>query len=188
MHSSRHDPTIPEFGDKTPQAKYKTMASWFIGPRGENYGLMMEKSAKIVARVCSGRESYFPGDPRFIDSGNMIGSDDFEDGVAATDKALKFILKGLSEHAVPFFSPRYAGHMSFDVSLPALLGYHAAMVYNQNNVTPEASPFSSFVERELGKDLCRMLGYPVKSKRTPLQEDKLRVNKPGLNLGWGERQ
>ncbi|KAL0066449.1 hypothetical protein AAF712_006491 [Marasmius tenuissimus] len=163
--------------DKTPRERYRTMASWFMGPRGENYGLMMEKVAKITARVCSGRENYFPEDPRFIDTRYMIGSDEYEDGVNDIDGALKECLKGLDKHAVPFFSPRYAGHMSFDVSLPAILGYFAAMVYNQNNVTPEASPYTSSVEYEVGNELCEMLRYNTPTSTT-------RGDTSGI-IGWG---
>ncbi|KAK1235938.1 hypothetical protein PQX77_000825 [Marasmius sp. AFHP31] len=165
-----------DFDYKTSLEKYRTMASWFLGPRGENYGLMMEKSAKIIANICASRDRYFSDDPRFIDSKYMIGSQDFDDGVDAIDAALKDVLRGLGEHSVPFFSPRYAGHMSFDVSLPAILGYFAAIVYNQNNVTPEASPFSSYVEWKVGKRLCEMLGFNIQSD--PLPEGETTV-------GWG---
>ncbi|KAK1215772.1 hypothetical protein PQX77_021610 [Marasmius sp. AFHP31] len=107
----------------------------------------------------------------------MIGSDEYEDGVNDTDAALKWILKGLDKHAVPFFSPRYAGHMSFDVSLPALLGYFAAMVYNQNNVTPEASPFTSSVEYKVGNELCDMLRYNTPTHTMP--------GDTSGTIGWG---
>ncbi|KAF9265153.1 PLP-dependent transferase [Marasmius fiardii PR-910] len=140
------------------QSKYNTMGSWFFGPRGENYELMEQKFEQIVEGVRAGRLQYFPSDPDFITS-DMINSADYSNGVQAIDDALKFITQGLADHSVPFFSPRYAGHMSFDVSLPAVLGYLAAMQYNQNNVTPEASPFSSFIEYTVGQELCQMLGY-----------------------------
>lgn len=35
----------------------------------------------------------------------------------------------------------------------------AAMMYNPNNVATEASPYTTGVERQVGVDLCRMLGY-----------------------------
>ncbi|KAF4501132.1 L-tyrosine decarboxylase [Fusarium agapanthi] len=35
----------------------------------------------------------------------------------------------------------------------------AAMMYNPNNVATEASPYTTSVERDVGVDLCRMLGY-----------------------------
>lgn len=35
----------------------------------------------------------------------------------------------------------------------------ATMMYNPNNVATEASPLTTEKEREVGKDLCYMLGY-----------------------------
>jgi hypothetical protein len=35
----------------------------------------------------------------------------------------------------------------------------AAMMYNPNNVATEASPYTTGLERQVGEDLCRMLGY-----------------------------
>ncbi|KIK58986.1 hypothetical protein GYMLUDRAFT_170418 [Collybiopsis luxurians FD-317 M1] len=68
--------------------------------------------------------------------------------------------------------------MSFDVSLPAILGYFAAMQFNQNNVTPEASPLTSMIEYKVGQDLCKMLGFQVASGDN--QGDN-----QGKIVGWG---
>ena len=51
--------------------------------------------------------------------------------------------------------------MLWDVTLPAVLGYLAAILYNQNNVAAEASPVTTLLEMEVGRDLCAMLGYTV---------------------------
>ena len=56
---------------------------------------------------------------------------------------------------------RYQAHMLWDVTLPAVLGYLAAILYNQNNVAAEASPVATEFEMEVGRDLCAMLGYTV---------------------------
>ena len=65
----------------------------------------------------------------------------------------------MSQYSLPYFSPRYMGHMCFDNSLPATLGYLAAMIHNPNNVAVEASPLTSYVEHCVGQQLCKMLGY-----------------------------
>ncbi|CCO32116.1 L-2,4-diaminobutyrate decarboxylase Short=DABA decarboxylase [Rhizoctonia solani AG-1 IB] len=51
--------------------------------------------------------------------------------------------------------------MTYDTSMPALLGYLATTLYNPNNVATEASPLTSVMEREVGLQLCEMLGYDV---------------------------
>src|SRR5690606_28633419 len=60
---------------------------------------------------------------------------------------------------IPFFSPRYLAHMTADVSLPALLGYYAGLLYNANNVSGEASPVTLKYELEVGKQFSRLFGY-----------------------------
>lgn len=35
----------------------------------------------------------------------------------------------------------------------------SAMIYNPNNVATEASPYTTEVERQVGQELCEMLGY-----------------------------
>jgi len=85
------------------------------------------------------------------------------------NNVLEDISKGLAKHSTPFYSPRYAAHMSFDVALPAVVGSLAALQYNQNNLTPESSPFTSMIEHKVGLELCAMLGYNV---NRPLSADQ----------------
>ena len=56
---------------------------------------------------------------------------------------------------------RYQGHMNWDTTLPALLGYFATMLYNPNNVAFEGSTATTLLEMWVGDDLCRMLGYAI---------------------------
>ena len=68
------------------------------------------------------------------------------------------MLAGLKRH-FPFYSPRYIGHMLSDQTIPAVLGYFAGMLYNPNNVTPEAAPVTVEWELEVARDILHMLGY-----------------------------
>jgi hypothetical protein len=49
-----------------------------------------------------------------------------------------------------FFSMRTIGHMLWDTTMPGLLGYFAALLYNQNNVAAEASPVTTILEMYVG--------------------------------------
>ena len=62
---------------------------------------------------------------------------------------------------MPFFSMRYQGHMIWESTLPALVGYFATMLYNPNNVAFEASTATTLLEMWVADDLCRMLGYAI---------------------------
>jgi len=73
------------------------------------------------------------------------------------------LLKGLSERlqrdSIPWPDPAYVAHMNTDVPLPACIAYFTAMLYNPNNVTPDASPVTSALEHELSDDFCRLFGF-----------------------------
>ena len=85
--------------------------------------------------------------------------------------------------SVPFYSYRYQGHMLWDVTLPAVLGYVAALLYNQNNVAAEASPVTTWLEMLVGDDLCRMLGYYTPD-RDPDTGEYVEPER-GRTVAWG---
>lgn len=89
----------------------------------------------------------------------MIENEHALDSVSYLTIQLKGLARLLADHSTPFFSPRYAAHMNSDVALPGTLGYLVAMLFNQNNVAPEGGPMTTVLEREVGEDLCKMLGY-----------------------------
>lgn len=57
--------------------------------------------------------------------------------------------------------------MCTDLTMPGLLGYAMTMIYNPNNVTVEASPFTTVAELKAGQQLCEMFGYNI----NPQKED-----------------
>jgi len=73
----------------------------------------------------------------------------------------------LNEKSIPFYSPRYAGHMGCESSLPSILGWLATMLFNPNNVAFEASPITTLLELDAGSQLCDMLGFPRSETNQP---------------------
>lgn len=49
------------------------------------------------------------------------------------------------------------------------------MLYNQNNVALEASPYTTVVEALAAEQLCKMLGYNIRLKGEPVPQP----------LSWG---
>ncbi|KAK7051050.1 hypothetical protein VNI00_005162 [Paramarasmius palmivorus] len=152
-------PTKTDWESKSSQEKYNTMGSWFLGPRGENAGILKDKFSSIIDHIVLGRTQNF-ADPSFITS-EMKSSQEFQDSVALLQTNLDVLADRLAENHVPFYSPRYAGHMNGDLSMSAVLGYVLAQQYNQNNVAPEGGPTTSFIEYFVGQQLCEMLGYNI---------------------------
>ena len=99
-----------------------------------------------------------PRTKKFITS-NIQNSKVFQESTGKTERAVQKISSLLGAHSLPFWSPRYEAHMCTDVTMPALLGYFATMLYNPNNVALEGSAITTVVEMEVGKQLCGMFGY-----------------------------
>jgi len=157
-----------------------TPAAWFLGPKAENKDLLLELITKTIEQHCGYRTSYHPEDPAMI-----------TDEVKTTEsyvKAVETLRDSLAElnawlrRSAPIFSMRSHGHMLWDQALPAMVGYFAGMLYNQNNVASEASPITTWLEIQVGNDLCRMLGYDVPPEKAASAESASSRN--GI-VSWG---
>lgn len=133
--------------------------AWFLGPKGENGALLQRLVAKALKSHLQFREDVYPADPRFI-TPEMQEAPEYTRSVEQIEREFDRALKALQECGA-FFSMRSQGHMLWDVTIPAVAGYFAAMLYNQNNVAAEASPVTTMMELAVGDDLCRMLGFPL---------------------------
>jgi glutamate/tyrosine decarboxylase-like PLP-dependent enzyme len=65
----------------------------------------------------------------------------------------------LQRDSIPWPTPVYLAHMNTDVPLLASLAYFTALLYNPNNVTPEASPVTTDLEYELSDNFCDLFGF-----------------------------
>jgi tyrosine decarboxylase len=84
--------------------------------------------------------------------------DAFQDSLALVRQEFLTLLANLKRD-IPFYSPRYIGHMLGDQLLPAIAAYFAAMLHNPNNVTLEASPITTRYEMEVAQQLASLMGY-----------------------------
>lgn len=129
--------------------------AWFLGPKAENAPALLEFVKLAVESQIDMREKYMPGDPEIFT--------DYED--AEHQKSIGIIRTELTtllhqlQGSIPLASYRNQSHMYWDITLPGAIGYFAAMLYNQNNVAAEASPVTTLLEVQVGKDLCSMLGF-----------------------------
>lgn len=135
----------------------REVAAWFIGPRGENVDLFSELLLLGVNDHVFWRRNFHPSDPSPITE-RMKREPGYLQAVDTIKTEFYTMLAELKKSA-PFSSMRYQGHMTWDQTLPGMVGYVAAMLYNQNNVALEASPITTIFEVEACRDLCRMFGY-----------------------------
>ena len=133
----------------------KKIGAWFLGPKAENASLEEEMILHILRDYFHWRRNYYPSDEITITQHMRRESLDWSD---ALFQQINEMLAGLKRH-FPFYSPRYVAHMLSDQTIPAVLGYFAGMLYNPNNVTPEAAPVTVEWELEVARDILHMLGY-----------------------------
>lgn len=147
----------PKYGmpHDPPREASKQLGAWFLGPKAENAELAERMIHYILADYFHWRRNYFPSDEILIPQSLRRESVEWEDRLF---QQITEMLAGLRRH-FPFYSPRYIAHMLSDQTIPSVLGYFAGMLYNPNNVTPEAAPVTVKWEFEVAADVLRMVGY-----------------------------
>ncbi|MBD2791503.1 pyridoxal-dependent decarboxylase [Xenorhabdus szentirmaii] len=135
----------------------------FLGPKSENAVFFREMMDYAISEHIHWRSGFHPSDATFITSLDRH-EHDYRETLYQTEGILNQLSAKLKNTSVPFFSPRYLGHINSDTLMVSNLAYVMAMIYNQNNCTYEVSPTTTELELESGLDLCRMFGYdPEKS-------------------------
>ena len=135
----------------------EALRSWFLGPRAENAALLERLVTEALRDHVFWRRNYHPEDPFAIRETDKR-RDGYEAAVATLTQELLALLAALKRD-IPFFSGRYKGHMLFEQTIAAQVGYFAAMLYNPNNFSAEAAPVTTRLELDVAAQLARMIGY-----------------------------
>ncbi|VVB71877.1 L-aspartate/L-glutamate decarboxylase [uncultured archaeon] len=137
----------------------ESLGAWFLGPKAENQDLFIDLITEGIRAHCNDRIEFFKKDPKYV-TDEIKNSQEYKQSVEKIAEEYHNLLDTL-RGSVPFFSYRYQAHMNWDLTIPGMLGYFSAMLYNQNNVAAEASPVTSHLEALVGDDLCKMLGFKI---------------------------
>lgn len=138
---------------------------YFLGPYGENADLFEELLTDFVRDHVYWRRNFHPeGTPPISTSARY--SEEFAK-VAARMRRELFALSADLKKSVPWFSPRYVGHMSSDLLMPGLIANLVTTLYNPNNVTDQAAPATVEKEIEVGFQLAKMFGFSVDQSKKP---------------------
>ncbi|GES66446.1 pyridoxal-dependent decarboxylase domain protein [Aspergillus terreus] len=139
---------------------HQIISSYFIGPKAENIEFFRKNLNRILHELKNTRNQYHKDDESFITEDTQ-NSEKFQTAMKNFSEAVTKAASLLGQHSIPFWSPRYQGHMCSDLTVPGLLGYFMTMLYNPNNVALEASPFTTVVELKAGQQLCDLFGYNI---------------------------
>jgi glutamate/tyrosine decarboxylase-like PLP-dependent enzyme len=131
--------------------------SWFLGPKAENADLLERLILEALRDCVFWRRNFHPEDDILITE-KRKREDAYQDSLALVRQEFLTLLANLKRD-IPFYSPRYIGHMLGDQLLPAIAAYFAAMLHNPNNVTLEASPITTQYEMEVARQLAGLMGY-----------------------------
>lgn len=135
--------------------------AWVLGPKAENADIFEKLLLEAFRDYCYWRRNFHPEDMPYIKAEDRLDSrfqrylEDLQDHLFEMLSHLK--------RSVPFFSPRYLGHMNTDLLMPGLLGYMASMLYNQNNIIQESATITQKFESEAMRIIARMLHLPEQS-------------------------
>ncbi|PSJ26634.1 decarboxylase [Streptosporangium nondiastaticum] len=168
--------------DLTDAPGTSTLAAWFLGPKAENADLLKELVEHAVSEHAEDRQKLYPEDPPYVTE-DMKLTDGYQQDVKHLRSEFDHLLRHL-RGSVPAWSYRFQGHMNWDVTLPGIAGYLAGMLYNPNNVAVEASPVTTLLEKAVGEDLCRLLGYDDQTSWGHITCDGTVAN---LEAAWSAR-
>lgn len=130
----------------------------FLGPKSENYQFFKEMLNYLMDDYADWRRHFHPEDIPIVTADEQ-GREDFLATQQKTREALIELAGHLQLSSVPWFSPRYLGHMLADTLVSASLGHMLTLLYNPNNCAYEASPATTALEIEVGRQLAAMMGY-----------------------------
>jgi len=130
----------------------------FLGPKSENRDFFMQMLRFMMNDHADWRICYQPDDsPAFSEA--QRSEPRFQATLQRTQQALVELAGRLQLSSVPWFSPRYLGHMNADTLMAANLAYMLTLLYNPNNCAYEGSPATTAMEIEVGRQLACLLGY-----------------------------
>lgn len=138
---------------------------YFLGPAGENDQLLEGLVVEFLRDHAYWRRNFHPEDG-FRITADACNRPDFLAFQARTRAAL-YELSADLKRAVPFFHPRYIGHMASDLLIPGLVAKILTTLYNPNNVSEEAAPVTLEKELQVGEQLARMFGYGCEEESEP---------------------
>lgn len=133
------------------------LSPYFLGAYAENDDIFETLLVEFVRDHVFWRRNFHPTDTPPIGAHERY-EPPFLDGLARTRRALHTLTARL-KRSVPFFHPRYLGHMVTDSLLPGLVAQLVTTLYNPNNVVEEAAPVTVQLERDVIAQLARMVGF-----------------------------
>ena len=134
----------------------------FLGPKSENEKFLTGMINDMMEEHIHWRRDFHPEDKPAV-SVEEQNEKNYQNTLMKTKEVLMELSSKLKTSSMPWFSPRYLGHMNTDVLMSAVIGYMATILYNPNNCAYEGAPATTSLEIEVGKELAGMMGFDPKT-------------------------
>lgn len=141
------------------------MHPYFMGPYAENDHIFEKILLEFVRDHAYWRRNFHPENRPPVPR-TASYREDFNEFLAEMQQELHILSSDLKK-SVPFFSPRYIGHMAADLLLPGVLAQMMTILYNPNNVSDDAAPATVDKEIEVGFMLAEMIGFSTDPSEDP---------------------
>jgi tyrosine decarboxylase len=137
---------------------FRDIKALFLGPKAENGKFFEDMLSYLIGDHMSWRRYFHPDDPPSV-SAEDLSDKGYRNTLQRTRETLVELAARLQEGSMPWFSPRYLGHMNADTLMSASLAYMLTILYNPNNCAYEGSPATTPLEIEVGRQLAALMGY-----------------------------
>lgn len=151
----------------------------FLGPKSENRRYFKETLEFLMDEHIHWRRDFHPEDPRIVSPYEQRDWAHRETLERTTESLLDLSAK-LKATSMPWFSPRYLGHMNADTLIAANLAHMATILYNPNNVAYESAPATTEIELDVGEQFARLFGYATDRAWGHITADGTIANYEGL--------
>jgi len=141
------------------------LSPYFLGAYGENNDIFEKLLVEFVRDHIYWRRNFHPEDTPPI-TPQMMNNPSYLDAIAKIRAELHSLTAKL-KRSVPFYNPRYIGHMSSDLMMPALLAQQITNFYNPNNITGESGPVTLKMELQVGEQFAKMFGFNTDKSKSP---------------------
>ena len=141
------------------------ISPFFLGAYAENNDVLEKLLVEFVRDHIYWRRNFHPEDKPPI-TASMTYDTNYLDSLAKIRKELHSLTARL-KRSVPFFNPRYIGHMSSDLMMPGLLAQLITNFYNPNNITGESGAVTLDMELKVGGQFARMFGFSTDPDNYP---------------------
>jgi len=161
---------MPQLNNQTSSDTHLTnnlefLSPYFLGAYGENNDVLEKLLVEFVRDHIYWRRNFHPEDTPPI-TPQMMNQSNYLDAMAKIRAELHSLTAKL-KRSVPFYNPRYIGHMSSDLMMPALLAQLITNFYNPNNITGESGPITLKMELQVGEQFAKMFGFNINKSKYP---------------------